>query len=760
MPNSRDNYKTNVIHDFEAAHVIAQLILDGKNQIDLCIDFNMQHIDTIFESSKHAIYEAKRRGIKIRCITEITKHNISYCKELVEIVDLRHLDGLTGNFAVNNSECATIASVQQNQPMFQIIHSNNAFIVKQQQYLFEVLWEKAFPSEDRIKEIENGIIVRDKIRVLETQDAIVKAGTDIIDNSNELEICSTTSGFRSAHDAFLDALVNASHRHKAGEHKGVRWITTIHDDILELVELFIQLGFDVRHLEDLPPLNFGVSDKEIFITLDGLEGQIDKIENALISNKTNHLEHFKFIFERLWKNSINAKDRIRDIQEGIEPAEIEIIRSPREALRRAWEITRASSQEILQIYSTPNAVRRQIKLVGLEVFRDAILGKTPSAPNVRILIPYDEGVDHIVRQVNEQLPQMSVRVMDASLRTNITIHIVDRNQCMIFELKDDSKEDSFDAVGVTIYSDSKTIVSSYVAIFESLWKQTELYEHIKEVNSKYLILNRELSTAYDKLKMQEKMQKEFINIAAHELKTPIMPIMAVSEMIESKLRGGKKKVFLDSRRAQIVIRNAKRLEQLSQDILDITRIESNTLRLRKQRVNIKEIIYALLQDFGNQLIERNIKINRKHVEDIFVEADKERLNQVIANLLNNAIKFTENGVITITARKQNSSSGSPQHTNKRWAIVSIKDTGYGIDQEVLTKLFSKFATKSEKGMGLGLYISKNIIEAHGGRIWAENNIDGKGATLTFTIPIRSQQNESRNNDKSSVGEVAPAVEAD
>jgi signal transduction histidine kinase len=259
--------------------------------------------------------------------------------------------------------------------------------------------------------------------------------------------------------------------------------------------------------------------------------------------------------------------------------------------------------------------------------------------------------------------------------------------------------------------------------------------------------------------MQEKMQKEFINIAAHELKTPIMPIMAVSEMIESKLRSEKKKIILDSRQAQIVIRNAKRLEQLSQDILDITRIESNTLRLRKQMVNIKEIIYALLQDFGNQLIERNIKINRKHVEDIFVEADKGRLNQVIANLLNNAIKFTENGVITITARKQNSSSSS-QHTNKRLAIVSIKDTGYGIDQEVLTKLFSKFATKSEKGMGLGLYISKNIIEAHGGRIWAENNIDGKGATLTFTIPIRSQQNELGNNDKSSIEEVAPAAEAD
>jgi len=247
-----------------------------------------------------------------------------------------------------------------------------------------------------------------------------------------------------------------------------------------------------------------------------------------------------------------------------------------------------------------------------------------------------------------------------------------------------------------------------------------------------LILNRELSDAYEQLMMQEKMQKEFINIAAHELKTPIMPIMAVSEMIESKLLNGKKKIFLDSRGAQIVIRNAKKLEQLSQDILDVTRIESNTLSLKKQTVNIKEMINALLQDFDDQLIESGITVNLNLEEDIYVEVDKGRINQVIANLLSNAIKFTENGVITITTRKQYN-----MHNDAGFATVNIKDTGSGIDQEVLSnKLFTKFATKSEKGMGLGLYISKNIIEAHGGKISAKNNIDGKGATVTFTIPIR------------------------
>jgi signal transduction histidine kinase len=415
----------------------------------------------------------------------------------------------------------------------------------------------------------------------------------------------------------------------------------------------------------------------------------------------------------------------------IKPANIEIIKTPEESLQRAWMITRAARSEILQIYSTPNSVRRQIKMVGLQVFKDAILTKRPNPPSVRILIPDGEGVDQIVRLVNEQLPEMSIRVMDAALRTNITIHIVDRNQCMIFELKDDTRQDSYDAVGVTLYSDSKTIVSSYVAIFESLWKQTELYEQIKEANVKFLALNSELTAAYEQLKIQERMEREFINIAAHELKTPMMPIMAVAEILESKLHDGTE-VALNPGDARIVIRNAKRLEQLSQVILDVTKIESNALRLNRQVVPVREIIAPIVQDFESQLVERRVRLALDVPDDIFVEGDKERLHQVVANLLSNAIKFTEDGEVTITAGNKELPAKAGEYV-----FVEVHDTGTGIDQEVFPKLFTRFTTKSETGMGLGLYISKKIVEAHGGRIWGRNNSDGKGATITFTLPSLS-----------------------
>ena len=122
-------------------------------------------------------------------------------------------------------------------------------------------------------------------------------------------------------------------------------------------------------------------------------------------------------------------------------------------------------------------------------------------------------------------------------------------------------------------------------------------------------------------------------------------------------------------------------------------------------------------------------------DNLVIEADKHRIIQVISNLLNNSFKFTHEGIILVTTRKDNTNSGNQ-------LIVSVKDTGTGIDPEILPRLFTKFATKSNRGEGTGLglyglYISKNIIEAHGGRLWAENNKDSKGATFSFSLPVTS-----------------------
>jgi signal transduction histidine kinase len=226
------------------------------------------------------------------------------------------------------------------------------------------------------------------------------------------------------------------------------------------------------------------------------------------------------------------------------------------------------------------------------------------------------------------------------------------------------------------------------------------------------------------------MQKEFINIAAHELRTPVQPILGLSEVLLSEEENEGKRRLID-----VISRNAKRLERLTQDILDVTRIESQLLRLNKEKFNLNSVVLSIMEEYKNKIGENDrgdIKLLYNPIEgnnNIIVDADRGRITQVVSNLLDNAIKFTEEGTIMVSTEVKNGGNN-----NNNIAVVSVKDTGSGIDPEIMARLFTKFSSKSWKGTGLGLFISKSIIEAHGGKIWAENNIDGKGATFSFSLP--------------------------
>jgi signal transduction histidine kinase len=270
------------------------------------------------------------------------------------------------------------------------------------------------------------------------------------------------------------------------------------------------------------------------------------------------------------------------------------------------------------------------------------------------------------------------------------------------------------------------LVAFGIALLVLLWN--------KRLESTVNTRTAELRSANEQLKVHAKMQKEFINIAAHELRTPIQPVLSLTQIIRSKIKDTEQRELLD-----VVIRNAKRLQRLAEDILDITRIESQSLKLNKERFNLNDLISNVVQDYRNQIEKDhdNISLLYESKNDIifFVEADRHRVTQVISNLLNNAIKFTkeggEGGTVSVTLQKKK------EEDNQQQVLVSVKDSGTGIHSDIIPRLFSKFATKSEKGTGLGLFISKSIVEAHGGKIWAENNVsDGsaeKGATFTFSL---------------------------
>ena len=261
------------------------------------------------------------------------------------------------------------------------------------------------------------------------------------------------------------------------------------------------------------------------------------------------------------------------------------------------------------------------------------------------------------------------------------------------------------------------------------YKTTEL----EDSNKNLRVSNEKLSLAYRELEKHDKMQSEFANIAAHELRTPIQPILAMADMINDDL-DGKDKVEVAGEAVAIISRNARRLQRLSSEILDATRIESGTLRLEREMVDINEKVKNVVADSSSLVSEnRDVRVRFRLAADasgvvvpLVVYADRLRMFEVISNLIRNAIKFSgdEKDVLVTAAKKDGQ------------AVVEIKDRGSGISPEMMPRLFSKFSTDKEKGgTGLGLFIAKNIVEAHGGRIWAENNTDGPGATFTFALPL-------------------------
>jgi len=280
-----------------------------------------------------------------------------------------------------------------------------------------------------------------------------------------------------------------------------------------------------------------------------------------------------------------------------------------------------------------------------------------------------------------------------------------------------------------------------------------------EVNKELGVVNHELALANEQIRLHDKMLTEFINIAAHELRTPIQSILGYSELLQQLFSDDPNNKQVDDDQTnnalEAIFRNANRLERLAKDILDVTRIESHRLILHKGLFDLNETIKDVVDDITNQIMmtrntrnnsisnsnnnnNKDIKIffKPRGAKEILVQADKQKIYQVIFNLLTNAVKFTKKekeGAISIT---------TDTNANKGEVIVSVKDTGSGIAAHILPRLFSKFTTDSSEGIGLGLYISKSIVEAHGGRIWAKNNNNNDtlkgyeigGATFAFSLP--------------------------
>jgi signal transduction histidine kinase len=569
-------------------------------------------------------------------------------------------------------------------------------------------------------------------RILDNPSKIAEQVIHLAETSSGLSIVSVIGGLRLIYNNFLDPYKNILDKYKIDEGKGIKWIINIEKESVGIVKIFLNLGMQIKHVKNLPPMNFAVGDKEVNATIEKMEGG-KMIQSLITSNELIYVTHFYSIFEQLWNKGIDAKDRIRNIEDGrADETNIDIIPNPKNGIDNAWKILRSAKKEILIVCSTSNAFRRQLQMGGLELIK-AILEN--NNVKVRILVPADADARSTIKELAISYPRIDIRSLEEALQTCITIVMVDRKECVIVESKDDTKDSSYDAAGISTYSNSKTIVSSYVSIFESLWNQTELYEQLKKSNAQLTNLYKQVVAINEQMKNNSNMQNEFINIAAHELRAPIQPILGLAEILREKEQrrddGEQNHTENNDDLLNVIIRNAKRLRQLTENILDITKIENNSMKLNKEEFILSRAVLETFTDFANQLSKQQKESVKLIVAldegDVLVGADKHRINQVIGNLLNNAIKFTKQGDITISTEKEK------KYGNE--VIVKVKDSGSGIDPDIMSRLFTKFATKSYAGTGLGLFICKSIVEAHGGRMWAENNPTGIGASFGFTLPI-------------------------
>jgi two-component system sensor histidine kinase VicK len=500
-------------------------------------------------------------------------------------------------------------------------------------------------------------------------------------------------------EAFLDA-----------KKRGVKllYVTEINRDNLSYCKQLLTMVDELRHLDGIKG-NFYISETG-YLAPASLHEKGKPASQIIYSNVKELIDHQRYVFDTFWDKAIAAEQRIREIEDDIEPEIFETITDHEIASRILVDLAKSVKKEAL--FFLPNA-KSMVRIDKLGVVDYLIKASQKNDTTIiRIVCSFSDENSEIISKITENAPRIKV-VNGIDLPYGM--YIVDNERAFRVELKEPSADTFSEAIGIAVYSNRPSTVNFFKSVFELLWNERMLNEELKRA---------------------DKMQREFINIAAHELKTPTQAILGFSSLLK----------HYPERRDEVIEvigRNAVRLQTLITNILDVTRIESQNLRLNTEIFDIYNLISIIIEDYKERIKGKKANLglvynykdnhNNNNKKPFLVEADKERIVQVISNLLSNSLQFTKEGRIAVDVGL------AIDDEKNREVIVTVSDTGSGIDREIVPRLFTRFASKSFQGTGLGLYISKSIIEAHGGRVWAENNIDGKGAHVSFTLPLKKNR---------------------
>lgn len=532
----------------------------------------------------------------------------------------------------------------------------------------------------------------------------------------------------------------------AAKDRGVkfRYVTEITKDNISYCKEILKFS-EIRHLDGVKG-NFEVSDNKEYVATATLQ-KAKPIPQLIYSNVKDLVLQQQYVFDSFWNRAIPAERKIEEIELGIVREITEIIANSQDAKELEWQLLTGAREEVQIIYSTVNSYHIQERAGTIQLLTDL----AHRGVKVSMLTPVDSSIEKSFHNLGQE-NNVDISRIEPTVGIKFKSVIVDRKYSLIMEIKHESEQTFTAAIGLSSYSNSRPTILSYISIFELLSRQSELQESLRQTDS---------------------LKKEFINIASHELRTPIMPIINGLEILEEKLSTIQQKEQGWKMEVDIIRRNAQRLLKLSEDILQVSRMESGKFTVDiRVNTDINSLITDVIKDietkYGYDDKMRNVSIDfvsvydqeeqeyegqrKRQQEQNIVDTkrplrsncDPVSISQVIFNLLDNSMKFTEQGQITVSS-KISSDFDNTKNKNNKIIEVSISDQGPGVDRDIKDKLFDKFITKSEKGVGLGLYISRRILEAHGGRIWIEetnsNNINNRGstgATFTFTLPLSQQ----------------------
>ncbi len=728
--NTGATQRTEVFIGGEAAtKVCMQVMSESIFKVDSCLDSNAPSITIEFYLK--AIEEAMARGVIFRILTHIILKNLPFCKEIMRVgIELRHLDKVKGNFAVfDNKVYLATAIVNESQPIPQVIYSNISTIVEQQQYLFETLWNKAVPAQEKIREFEDGIPT-ERTEVLHKQENMTKAIAKFFSGAlTTLDICGDhawPSVYGS--DIFKMGLIDVNRKAR------LRIITEITKDNIHFCKELMNLG-ELRHLDGIKA-NFAVSEREYIAY--GTMQQSSLSQQVIHSNVKEIVEQQRYVFENFWNRATAAQIKIREIEEGIDLGVTEVIHLPTKIQELFINLVLSAKEEVSLVLPTINAFYREQRLGIIRFLRDAALDRKV---NVRIITPTNVVIDEMIGSMTPLLDQgkkiniQSIEIVTGTAVTTVTIMIVDRREILTIEKIDDSKDNFLEAIGTATYSNSKPTVSSYVSIFESLWQQTRLYAHIREVNEQLLAT--------------EKAKEEFISMVSHELKTPLVPLKGYAQMLlRPKFMGGAEVNERQKNAIDAMNRNIEKLQALVDDVMDVYKLDMGKLKFSMNNTSITKLIHEAISELRPLTRNKKIDLQANIQLNGTVFCDPNRISQVLSNLIKNSIDFVpDNGNGKIIVSVQNYNDNNKDNDNDfKMALFTVEDNGIGINPEKADKLFQKFyqidtgPTRKHAGTGLGLVICRGIIEAHGGKIWIDNT-HRIGAVIKFTLPVRVQENK-------------------